>query len=501
MNSGEFRIRSVLPVFAALLTVAVLSFFQTAVQAKKPAAQMPPNVLIISIDDLNDWVGCLDGHPNALTPNIDALAKRGTLFTNAHCQAPICTPSRASLVTGKYPSTTGLYFLQPSLAASKVATSKPNLIATFDEAGYHTMGAGKFVHGNKEEKYFNEHGGGLGGFGPVPKKKFQLPETMPFWDWGPFPKDDAEMPDTKVADWVISQLQKEQSHPFFLVAGFWRPHVPLFAPPKWFEKFPLDEIELPKTLDSDRDDLSEYARDLTIGLPAPRHEWFLKNKQWKHAVQSYLASVAFADHCVGRVVHALDQSPYADNTIIVLFSDHGWHLGEKQRWAKRSLWRDSTRVPLIVCAPNTPRDQKSPRPVGLIDIFPTLNELASMPKRDDLEGRSLVPLLQSPNAHWNRPILTTFGPRNHSLYSTDFHFIQYADGTEELYDLDADPHEWHNVASKLEHSQRLAEFRAALPTQNAAPVLSNWRRWEIEAWRNAEKNAAARPTDPLLKAN
>jgi len=263
-----------------------------------------PNILIISIDDLNDWTGCLGGHPQAKTPNIDRLAKRGTLFRNAHCQAPICTPSRASMLTGLYPTTTGLYFLQPALEASKVAMKRPHLLRHFAKAGYHTMGAGKFVHGGNDRRHYQEYGGGMGGFGPAPDKKISYPMGHKLWDWGPFPEDESKMPDTKVADWVIERLNKKQDQPFLLVAGFWRPHVPLFAPPRWFEKFPLNKVQLPKTLANDRDDLSDYAKRLTIGLPAPRHEWFVENDAWRGAVRAYLASVAFADYCAGRVLDA-----------------------------------------------------------------------------------------------------------------------------------------------------------------------------------------------------
>ncbi|WP_231756514.1 sulfatase [Lignipirellula cremea] len=452
-----------------------------------------PNVLILSIDDLNDWTGCLGGHPQARTPNIDRLARRGTLFSNAHCQAPICTPSRASLVTGLLPSTTGLYFLQPGLTASPVTKSRQTLPEHFAAAGYHTMGAGKFIKGNGEEKYFQQHGGALGGFGPIPPQKLAYPDGLKLWDWGPFPADEADMPDTRIADWAIARLAEPQEKPFLLVAGFWRPHVPMFAPQKWFDLFPADEVKLPETRDDDRADLPPYALDLTIGLPAPRHEWFVEHEQWDDAVRAYLASVAYVDHCVGRVLTALEASPHAENTIVVLFSDHGWHLGEKQRWAKRSLWNDSTRVPLIIAGAGQPAAQVCGRPVGLVDIYPTLLQLTGLPPITDHDGQSLAPLLADPTADWERPALTTFGPKSHSLRSTDWHYIRYADGSEELYDHQADPHEWSNLAADPGQQSRLAEFREQLPTRNADPVLSQtFTGWEVEAWQTAEKNAAAR---------
>ncbi|MFT5493579.1 MAG: choline-sulfatase [Limisphaerales bacterium] len=462
--------------------LAILPLVST-VEAAEPQR---PNILIISIDDLNDWVGCLGGHPNALTPNIDRLARRGTLFANAHCQAPICTPSRASMVLGKFPSTTGMYFLQPGLASYKDRKPGDVLMQHFSAEGYHTMGAGKFVHGANEKQYFDEHGGGMGGFGPFPPEKLNHKEGHKLWDWGAYPNDESEMPDYKVADWVTERLRRKQDKPFLLVAGFWRPHVPMYAPPKWIEKFPLDSIELPKVMKGDRDDLPTYAKELTIGLPAPRHEWFVKNKQWKKAIQGYLSSVAFVDAQAGRVLDALDASPYAKNTIVVLLSDHGWHLGEKERWAKRSLWEDGVRVPLIIAAPEFKTGQTSKRPVGLIDIFPTLLDLTGLPPKNDLEGRSLRPLLTSPNADWDRPILSTFCPNNHSLRSTDFHYIRYGDGSEELYDMRTDLHEWHNLADDKRFTETIANLRKRLPKKNQPAIRSDWEGWEIQAWEKAE---------------
>ena len=205
-----------------------------------------PNILVISIDDLNDWVGCLGGHPQAATPNIDRLAKSGTLFTNAHCQAPICTPSRASLVTGLLPTTTGLYFLQPGLRSSEIAARQPTIMAALAAAGYRTMSAGKFVHGRREGGYFDDYGGDLGGFGPNPTEKLNCPHGGINWDWGAYPKHESELPDTKIADWVIDRLSRDDDEPFFLVAGFWRPHVPLYVPEDWMKRFPLDQVKLPE---------------------------------------------------------------------------------------------------------------------------------------------------------------------------------------------------------------------------------------------------------------
>ena len=471
-----------------IVTIVAVAFVKPST-AETPSS---PNVLVISIDDLNDWVGCLEGHPNARTPNIDRLAQRGTLFANTHCQAPICTPSRASLVLGKYPSTTGMYFLQPPLTAYKDLRPGEMIVQHFADAGYLTMGVGKFVHGGNEARWFQKHGGSMGGFGPKPPEKINLKQGHALWDWGAYPEHESDAPDAKVAAWVAKQIAETDSErPFFLVAGFWRPHVPMYAPQKYIDMFPLDDINLPETRGNDRNDLSQYAKDLTIGLPAPRHEWFLENDQWKTAVACYLASVAFVDTQVGRVLDALDASPHADNTVIVLFSDHGWHLGEKQRWAKRSLWEDGIRVPMIIAATKTHQLNATVtrQPTGLIDIYPTLLELVGLPPKTDLEGRSLLPLMKNPNAKWDRPVLCTFAPHNHSLRSRDYHYIHYADGSEELYDMRVDPHEFDNLADQSKYAPVLTEFRRRLPTTDATPIRSDWSNWEIEAWQTAESRA------------
>jgi choline-sulfatase len=439
----------------------------TAVALISATAYAQPNVLLISIDDLNDWVGCIGGHPQAKTPNIDRLAARGTLFSNAHCQSPVCNPSRASLFTGRYPHSSGVYFLGPDLAAAPVLKDLPTIPQHFAAKGYKTMAAGKLFHGG-DKRFFQEYKG-TGGFGPRPKKKISQPHGHPLWDWGIFPDDDALMPDSKAAEWAKAQLAQKHDKPFFMGVGFYRPHVPMFTPPKWFAMHPRDQIKLPEVRLDDRNDLSPYAISLTNEKHvSPEHSWVVEAGQWEHAVQAYLASVTFADHCLGIVLDALDASPYADNTIILLFSDHGFHLGEKQRWAKRTLWEDGTRVPLIVAAPGHKHGQVSPRPAELIDIYPTLLELAGLDPLPGQEGQSLVPLLRSPQAEWDHPAITSFGAGNYSVRSTHFRFIQYKDGSREFYDHRKDPHEWTNLASNPEYAAEIARHAAHLPKHEHA---------------------------------
>ncbi len=452
-------------IFAGL---ALLLALPTAASAERP------NVLLIAIDDLNDWVGCLGGHPQAKTPHLDALAARGVLFANAHCQSPVCNPSRASLMTSLYPATSGIYFLNPPIAASAVAARSVTMPERFASEGYRVSAAGKLFHNRENARYFPHYAGSMGGFGPMPEKRMNRPNGSRLWDWGAFPDADEAMPDYKIAEWAAAELAATgDDAPFFLAVGFYRPHVPMFAPPRWFERHPLDAIELPPVRKDDLADLSEYAIDITRREHiAPTQRWMEESGAWEHAVQSYLASVSFVDSCVGTVIAALDRSPHKDDTVVVLFSDHGFHLGEKERWAKRSLWEESTRVPLIVIAPGLAVGAVCPQPVGLIDLYPTVLDLAGLEPDPRHEGMSLRPLLEDPTAEWDRYARTSFGPGNVAIRSERYRYIRYVDGSEELYDHQNDPHEWNNLADRDGHAETIREHAEQLPTA-FAPILGS----------------------------
>ena len=234
---------------------------------------------------------------------------------------------------------------------------------------------------------------------------------------------------------------------------------------------PRDQVKLPAVRKDDLKDLSQYAIDLTnLKHVSPTHKWVSEAGQWEHAVQSYLASVTFADHCLGLVLDALESSDYADNTIIALFSDHGFHLGEKERWANRSLWEDGTRVPIILTAPGFKKGQRSDRPAELLDLFPTLLELAGLPSDPTQEGQSLTPLMKNPKKEWNHPAITSFGLGNYSVRTTRYRFIQYFDGSREFYDLSKAPHEWKNLASDPKNKSIIEEHAAHLPKKEH-PIL------------------------------
>jgi arylsulfatase A-like enzyme len=426
-----------------------------------------PNVLFIAIDDLNDWVGHLEGHPQARTPNLDALADRGVAFTNAHCTAPACNPSRASLLTGIRPSTSGVYLnTQPWRPAMPDAVTLPLL---FREGGYEVNGRGKIFHGRfpDDDSSWDEYiprGGD-----PMPDRERRplngIPDAGNF-DWGPLDVPEEEMDDAKVAAWCVEQIEGGFERPFFLACGIFRPHLQWYAPRKYFDLFPEDEIILPNVKDDDLDDVPPIGRRFAENGDHPR---VIATNTWASAVQAYLACGAFADAQVGRVLDALYASPYAENTIVVLWGDHGWHLGEKLHWRKFALWEEATRAPLIFAAPGvTGAGGRCARAVSFLDIYPTLVDLCGLtPPPEQLEGETMRPLLADPAAPWEKPALTTHGRGNHSVRSEAWRYTRYRDGTEELYDEINDPLEWTNLAGEPRFDHVKRELARWLPQSDA----------------------------------
>lgn len=436
------------------------------------AEQQHPNILMIAIDDLNDWIGVMNVHPNALTPNIDKLAERGTLFTNAHISAPLCGPSRASLLSGLRPSTTGIYgqVHYPLLIQNPVLENITFLPKYMADHGYATFSTGKIFHEGSPKEVFDFVGVERTNFGPKPAERVAYtppPGHSTSTDWGAFPDKDEDMPDWQSAEWAIQQINNEHDKPFFLSVGFVRPHVPLFVPQKWFDMHPLEGVMLPLNMEGQLERLSETSRRFADLPQMPKMEWMKHEMRWEKSVQAYLASCTFVDHCVGRVLDALANSPHADNTIIILFSDHGYHLGTKGIWAKHTLWEESTRIPLIIATPEGIRDQRSHRPVGLINLYPTITELAGIPANTSNEGKSLVPLLNNTDAPGYEYALTTHGYENHAIRDERWRYIRYEDGTEELYDHFTDPREWKNLAGMSQFKFILTQMRGRLPESNA----------------------------------
>lgn len=443
-----------------------------------------PNVLFVAVDDMNDWVGCLDGHPQTQTPNIDRLAKRGMLFANAHCPSPLCGPSRAAVMTGLRPSTTGVYgngqWIRPNLPEVKTIPEH------FKANNYYVAGAGKIFHhtaGSNPPDQWNqfrrmtyddpwdrESRTNYPWTEVVPK-----PEGHPFsglWmghegDWGAIPNlAEKDYSDAKSVEYCAEFLDTyEADKPFFLACGLFHPHLPWYVPQKYFDQFPLESIELPALKKNDLDDLPPEAMKMAKAFAA----YYAKIKdsgKYREAVRAYLANIAFADAQVWRLLEALDDSGHAGNTIIVFWSDHGWHLGEKQRWLKAALWERTTRVPFIIAAPGVSSPgSRSSRPVNLIDIFATLNELCGLPEKT-LDSESLVPLLRDPGRQWH-PTLTTFKYGNHSIRSERFRYTRYHGGGEEVYDLQRDPHEWRNLAGTEKGDRIVSELSPYIPTSDA----------------------------------
>lgn len=432
-------------------------------------ANARPNVLFIAIDDLNDWIGCLDGHPQVKTPNIDRLAERGTLFSNAHCQAPLCNSSRTSLLTGLRPSTTGIHGLAPWFRRVEGLENRVTIPQHFAANGYSTLSTGKIFHGGygrgKGDHEFQKLGPAAG-VGARPENKL-IPPTPggnhPLMDWGTFPHRDEAKGDWQVASWAVEQLDAGIDEPFFLSVGFFLPHVPCFATQEWFDLYPEDTLKMPRVLATDRDDTPMFSWFLNWNLPEPRLSWCVETDTWSPLVRSYLACISFVDSQVGRVLDALERSGKADDTIVVLWSDHGYHLGEKGITGKNTLWERSTRVPLIFAGPDVAAGAVCDQPVELLDIFPTLNELCDLGTIADLEGHSLHPQLANANSERPWPAITTHNQGNHSIRSKDWRFIQHADGSEEFYDMKNDPLEWNNLASDPQHATLIAEHRRWLP--------------------------------------
>jgi arylsulfatase A-like enzyme len=464
---------------AALSSIVALAAIAGSIEPRsEPAAKaQKPNVLFIAVDDLNDWIGPLGGNPQVKTPNIDRLAARGTLFANAHTQAPLCNPSRVSMLTGLRPSTTGVYALQPKLrqvGALKDAVTLPQYL---QRNGYRTLGVGKIFHDNlRADELAREFDvwGEVEHYKNTPARKFvTTPNPHRLMDWGPFPANDTDHDDWKVADWAVERLRTKLPEPFFLAVGFRLPHVPLYAPQKWFDLYPEDKLTTPPVKEDDRADTPEFSWYLHWKLPEPRLSWLRASNQWRPMVRGYLATISFMDAQVGRLLDALDAGGLADNTIVILWSDHGWHLGEKGVSGKNTLWERSTRVPLIFAGPGVAAAARCDRPVELLDLYPTLIELSGLPPKAGLEGHSLAPLLKNAKAKRDWPAITTHNRDNHAVRSERWRYIRYADGSEELYDHRRDPNEWTNLAGSPGYAEVIAEHRRRLPKVNAPPVAGS----------------------------
>jgi arylsulfatase A-like enzyme len=470
-----------------------------------------PNILMIAIDDQNDWIGCLGGHPQALTPNIDALARRGTVFTNAHCQSPLCNPSRTSLMTGRRPGSTGIYGLAPWFRTVPELADIVALPQYFAKHGnYHTAMTGKIYHGGSgrstKGNHIEWHEVGPGASGrPFPKKKLvNTPQPHRLVDWGTFPHKDEDKGDYIVASWAVDKLKSyavsKQEKPLFLATGFFLPHVPCYATQKWMDLHPLDKLQLPAIQPNDRADTPRFSWYLHWKLPEPRLKFLQDAGQWENLTRSYLACTTFVDAQVKRLLDTLEESGLEENTIVVLWSDHGWHIGEKEITGKNTLWDDGTRVPLIFAGPGVKAGQVCTKPAELLDIYPTLVELLKFPANDTLEGHSLLPQLKDASNPRKWPAITTHNHDNHGIRTEKWRYIRYADGSEELYDMEKDPNEWTNLAASAEFEAQMEKLAQWLPKENLKPapksahrILTYDRKTRETTWQGEN----IKPADPI----
>lgn len=455
-----------------------------------------PNVLFLAADDMRDWTAYLGGYSGKVhTPNLDRLAARGVAFTNAHCASPVCCPSRTAVMTGLMPSSSGIYnngqWWKPYL---------PDVVTIpeqFRRNGYEAVGAGKIFHhtaGNnppsqwdrfqrlefRDDPWFRGSQLNYPWSEPEPNPPgfpFSGVEGLPHEnDWGSPPRQEAALDDVRTVNFAVDYLAEAHAKPFFLACGVFRPHLPWYVPHRFFELYPLDGIELPEAPAGDLDDIPEPGLELAAARRDDLQAIRDAGKQ-REAVQAYLASISFADEQIGRVLDALDASDAADETVIVFWSDHGWHLGEKDHWHKSTLWRQATRVPLLIAGPGIPPDARCEQAVSLVDLYPTLNELCGFEPIPGHDGLSLAPLLADSSAERERPAVVEFG--NHcAVIDERYRYIRYADGSEELYDSQSDPNEWTNLAGDP------AAAKAALA------------RWATSEWAPPAPRKSAYDFDP-----
>lgn len=498
-----FRLRH-LPLLLGLLAVSCAS----------PESAQPdhPNILLISLDDMNDWIGPMGGHPQAQTPSLDSFAETALTFRRAYTASPSCNPSRTALFSGKAPWVTGLYN-NPQIWRHVVGDEKM-MSEHFREAGYWVAGAGKIYHGNMPDPrswdaYYPDSIRHMPEYllpvrdQETGEPRFELTDneireddpkgvtfTMPpfpgmyiAFDFEPLPVATEETGDYASVEWISEQLKRDHDKPFFLATGIYRPHLPWYVPKEYFDKFPLEDVELPELLTTDLDDVPSAGQRIARNR---YHERVTEAGLWKEAVQGYLASINYADALVGKLLTDLDASPYADNTIVVIFSDHGWQLGEKEHWRKFALWEDVLNTVLMIRVPEgipgLPAGNysggSSDRNVSLIDLFPTLTELAGIEPKQNLSGRSIIPLLADPSQDWDYPVVSVLGDGHYSVVLGDWHYIRYEDGGEELYNLETDPHEWNNLAKDESQIERKRDLASHIPEDRAPLVPTASLRWQ-----------------------
>ncbi|MDR1384855.1 MAG: sulfatase [Planctomycetaceae bacterium] len=454
-----------------------------------------PNILFIAVDDMRDWVGYIGTHPQTKTPNIDRLASQGVAFTRAYCAAAVCNSSRTALLTGLRPSTTGVYENQHDwrkIVPQNVVTLQQH----FQQSGYETFGSGKIYHGGFPapdgwDDYLNLNGKKLiGNSSPITALADEddlYADGVGGIKFRPLNCNDEDMTDYHVVQYGIEQLQKKHDKPFFLAVGLIKPHMAWNVPRKYYDLFPLDKIILPEVKENDLDDVPPEG--IALAKPQGDHANILKSGRWKNAVQGYLAAIAFSDAQIGRLLDAFEKSEYKENTIVVFWSDHGWHLGEKEHWRKFALWEEANRAPLIWKVPGlTPTGVKTDAPVDFMHIYPTLCDLAGIPlPAQQLEGKSIRSLLANPEKNADTVAVMTYGFNNHAVRTKNWRYIRYNHGGEELYDEQKDPKEWNNLAVNEDVAAVKKELSQYLPKINVPdPVKNNSKDSQNQRQRNQQ---------------
>lgn len=443
------------------------------------AEEKPYNVLFIAIDDLNDYVSLLQDYPGLKTPNLEKFAKSAYTFTNAYTAAPACNPSRAAILTGRSPVKTGLYQNDDYFQNSSEAMASRLLPEQFKNNGYRTMWSGKLFHTGAKmeisrpdtkrmEAMWDDKRGHDGGYGPMPKEN-RGKHLSGFFNYQPWEGPEDDFPDIVNGNLTISRLKERHDRPFFMAYGLYRPHNPWTAPQRFFDMYPLDKTQLPFVPENDLDDVPPVAREWVRN--GERFANIREANEWKPIVRAYMSCISFMDYSLGRVLDALDNSPYRDNTIVVIWADHGFHLGEKHHFTKFALWEQTTHTLLMVRIPGMKGGELRSQPVNLLDLYPTLVDYCRLPS-PPLDGVSLRPVIEDDAYEREQPSMTFFINGSVGMRSKDWRYIHYYDGTEELYDSNKDPREWNNLAGNKEYKHVIEDFKKWLPA-NVTPAAGS----------------------------
>jgi iduronate 2-sulfatase len=408
------------------------------------------NVLLVAVDDLNTRIGCY-GDPVVKTPNIDRLARRGVRFERAYCNYPLCNPTRTSLLSGRRPETTHVFN-----NTTPPRTTLGNVVFMpeyFKANGYFTARVGKIAHGRYEDAVtwdISESRAGV----PLAKRSQLTDEDSPGGNeggaklsWRKTDRGDEAEPDGATARRIVQLIEQNRSKPFFIGCGFHKPHLPWVAPRKYFDMYRTGQIKLPATPKDDRDDIPPLALTNTKGDDE------MTDEQRKEATLAYHAATSFMDAQLGVVLDCLDRNKLWDNTVVLLFGDHGWHLYDHlQLWRKMTVFEEAAHAPLVVYAPGRKRDVVCSRLVEFVDIYPTLTQLAGLPQAQGMEGTSFVPLLDDPRRQWKKAAYTIVSRGKNgfgrSVRTDRYRYTEWNDGKDgvEFYDHETDVNEWINVA-------------------------------------------------------